>query len=270
MLVVDDEVNVSRSLVRLLRQDDYKIFTASSGKEGLDILKDNEINVIISDQRMPEMSGTEFLSEASKIYPNTIRIVLSGYTELQSVTEAINEGSIFKFLTKPWDDNALREIIKDAFRQYDIQMENRRLNDELKKANEKLKEVNSLLNQELVDETRQTYINHQSLLVAQDILHNMPIGIIGADEDGMIVFANNKAHEIFSSLGGFLIGNEISQVVPEVDRFSDDSAVYIENTKLQREAIPTHVNLKLFRHKILNDTSAVFALIMPIEGDLDE
>lgn len=102
LLLVDDEENITRSLLRLLRQDKYKIFTADCGKQGLEILKSNEIGVILSDQRMPEMNGTEFLSQVSKLYPDTIRMVLSGYTDLQTVTNAINEGKIYKFLTKPW------------------------------------------------------------------------------------------------------------------------------------------------------------------------
>lgn len=73
------------------------------------------MQVIISDQRMPEMSGTEFLSQVKAIHPNTVRIVLSGYTDLKSVTDAINQGAIYKFLTKPWDDSQIREHIQQAF-----------------------------------------------------------------------------------------------------------------------------------------------------------
>jgi len=93
--------------------------TANSAKEGFLILAQQEVQVILSDQRMPEMSGTEFLSRARELYPETIRIVLSGYTDLESISDAINRGSIYKFLTKPWDDELLRENIREAFRHYD-------------------------------------------------------------------------------------------------------------------------------------------------------
>lgn len=89
LLLVDDEENILRALTRLLRRDGYSIYTASSGPQGLELLKQHEVSVIVSDQRMPEMSGVEFLSKARDIQPNTVRIVLSGYTDINSVTDAI-------------------------------------------------------------------------------------------------------------------------------------------------------------------------------------
>jgi len=119
ILIVDDEPSILASMRRLLRRDGYDILTANSAKEGFLILAQQEVQVILSDQRMPEMSGTEFLSRARELYPETIRIVLSGYTDLESISDAINRGSIYKFLTKPWDDELLRENIREAFRHYD-------------------------------------------------------------------------------------------------------------------------------------------------------
>ena len=118
ILIVDDEPSILASMRRLLRRDGYEILTANSAREGFDILGQQDVQVILSDQRMPEMSGTEFLSRARELYPNTIRIVLSGYTDLQSISDAINRGSIYKFLTKPWDDDQLRENIREAFRHH--------------------------------------------------------------------------------------------------------------------------------------------------------
>lgn len=118
LLLVDDEANILRSLSRLLRRDGYTILTAGGGREGLEILQQQPVQVIVSDQRMPEMSGVEFLSSARELYPDTIRIALSGYTDLNSVTEAVNKGAIYKFLTKPWEDDELRQHISDAFELY--------------------------------------------------------------------------------------------------------------------------------------------------------
>lgn len=115
LLLLDDENNILRALTRVLRRDGYRILTTTSVHEAFGLLAENDVQVIISDQRMPEMSGTEFLSRVKGIYPNTVRIVLSGYTDLKSVTEAINEGSIYKFLTKPWDDKQIREHVQKAF-----------------------------------------------------------------------------------------------------------------------------------------------------------
>ena len=116
LLLVDDEPNILSSLSRLLRREGYMILTATSPLEAFDLLAKHSVQVVISDQRMPEMSGTEFLSRVRQLYPETVRLVLTGYTDLESVTGAINRGAIYKFLTKPWDDDQLREQIREAFR----------------------------------------------------------------------------------------------------------------------------------------------------------
>ncbi len=119
LLLLDDEENVLRSLVRLFRRDGYHILTANSVREAFDLLASNTAQVILSDQRMADMSGTEFLTRVRELYPDTIRLVLSGYTDLATITDAINRGAIYRFLTKPWNDEELREHILDAFRAYE-------------------------------------------------------------------------------------------------------------------------------------------------------
>ena len=116
LLLVDDESNVLSAITRALRRDGYRILTATGAEEALNILAREEVDVIVSDQRMPGMSGTELLARVKDMHPQTVRIVLSGYTDLGVVTDAINQGAIYKFLTKPWDDEALRLQIQDAFR----------------------------------------------------------------------------------------------------------------------------------------------------------
>lgn len=121
ILLVDDEENILSALQRVLRRDAYRVLTCTSAKQAFDILALNKVQVILSDQRMPGCSGTEFFSQVKDMYPDTIRIVLSGYTDLRSVTEAINKGAIYKFMTKPWQDDELRSEIKQAFLQYKLQ-----------------------------------------------------------------------------------------------------------------------------------------------------
>ncbi|GAB2180586.1 hypothetical protein DLREEDagrD3_08090 [Denitratisoma sp. agr-D3] len=115
LLLVDDEPNVLSALRRLLRRENYRVLTAASGAEALEILAREPVWVVISDERMPGMSGIELMSRVRSLYPNTIRIILSGYTELATVTDAINRGAVWKYLTKPWDDEALKETIRQAF-----------------------------------------------------------------------------------------------------------------------------------------------------------
>ncbi|MES2116137.1 MAG: EAL domain-containing protein [Pseudomonadota bacterium] len=118
VLLVDDEPHILAALKRVLRQDGYYILTAGSAQEGLELLALNAVQVVVTDQRMAGMSGTEFLSIAKNLYPDTVRLILSGYTDLATVTESVNEGAVFKFLAKPWDDDELRGNIRDAFRHY--------------------------------------------------------------------------------------------------------------------------------------------------------
>ncbi|AMD00847.1 EAL domain-containing protein [Halomonas chromatireducens] len=117
LLLLDDEPNILRSLNRTLRREGYRILATTSPHEAFQLLATQEVHVIISDQRMPEMSGTEFLKRVKQLHPQAIQIVLSGYTDLKTVTAAINEGAIYKFLTKPWDDEELRLVVKQAFRE---------------------------------------------------------------------------------------------------------------------------------------------------------
>jgi diguanylate cyclase (GGDEF)-like protein/PAS domain S-box-containing protein len=118
VLLVDDEQGIRSALARLLRSDGYTILDAASGEEGLDLLALNPVQVVISDQRMPGMSGTTFLNTVKQLYPDTVRIILSGYTDLAVVTDAVNRGAVYKFLTKPWDDHFVRELVRDAFRRF--------------------------------------------------------------------------------------------------------------------------------------------------------
>jgi DNA-binding NtrC family response regulator len=118
LLIVDDDVNVLTSLHRLFRRDNYRVLTASSPAEGFELLALYRVQVIVCDQRMPVMSGTEFLSKVKEMYPETIRIILSGYTGVETVLDSINRGAIYRFYTKPWNELQLRENIRLAFRHY--------------------------------------------------------------------------------------------------------------------------------------------------------
>ena len=118
LLIVDDDFNVLTALHRLFRRDNYRVLTASSPAEGFELLALYRVQVILCDQRMPVMSGTEFLSKVKEMYPETIRIILSGYTGVESVLDSINRGAIYRFYTKPWDDLQLRENVRLAFRHY--------------------------------------------------------------------------------------------------------------------------------------------------------
>jgi response regulator RpfG family c-di-GMP phosphodiesterase len=120
ILFVDDEQNVLSSLCRLFRKENYEVITANSGGEALEKMASKPVDIIISDQRMPLMTGVELLSEIKEKYPSTIRMVLSGYSEIKEIISAVNEGGICRFITKPWNDEQLKAAVRLAIEQRDV------------------------------------------------------------------------------------------------------------------------------------------------------
>lgn len=142
ILLVDDDEDIGAALARLLRQDSYKILRAKSAAGGFTLLSEHDVGVVISDQRMPGMTGVEFLTQVKQQYPNTIRIILSGYADIDAVLSAINHGAIYKFFTKPWDNDVLRAEVLEAFRHQELVLEKEQLLNEIQTANNQLAEVN--------------------------------------------------------------------------------------------------------------------------------
>ena len=224
ILLVDDEANILAALKRVFRQDGYHILTAGSGAEGLEVLKQNQVDVIVSDQRMPNMTGVEFLRQAKVKYPDTVRIVLSGYTELQSITDAINEGAIYKFFTKPWEDQQIRDQISDAFLQKELFDENRRLGIKIQTANQELAMANRQLAELLQQKEKQLYRDETSLDIAREALLHVPIPMLGIGDDGMIAFANSAFEDLLCK-DTALLGEHIDEILP---LFSDTASAVSE------------------------------------------
>jgi CheY-like chemotaxis protein len=216
LLLVDDEVNVLAALRRLLRKDGYHIVTADSGAQALQRLAENEVDVILSDQRMPGMTGVEFLRRAKELYPDTVRMSLSGYTELQSVTDAINEGAIYKFLTKPWDDERLRAHISEAFRHKEVFDENRRLGDQVQSSNRELADVNDRLQLLLSSQRARIDRDEAGLVSARDVLENIPAPVIGFDAEGMVAFVSAEAQQLLFPTGSPLGQGAEEALTPEL------------------------------------------------------
>jgi CheY-like chemotaxis protein len=120
MLVVDDEPDNLDLLYRTFRRD-FRVFKADSGIDALEVLsREGEVAVIISDQRMPEMKGTEFLSQTVPQFPDTVRIILTGFTDVEDLVDAINSGQVYKYITKPWEPNELKTVVERAAETYDL------------------------------------------------------------------------------------------------------------------------------------------------------
>ena len=154
ILCVDDERNVLKSLERVFLDEEYEIVTASSGNEGLGLLEnDSDFAVIITDQRMPEMTGTEFLTLARKVAPDAVRILLTGYSDLLATIDAINKGGASRYITKPWSDKDLLQAVRESVKHYGLLLENRRLTELVNRQNEELKEWNGNLKHRVLDQT---------------------------------------------------------------------------------------------------------------------
>ena len=148
LLIVDDEKDILRTLT-LTFEDDYEVFTARSGTEALGILEKQDIALIVADQRMPEMTGVELLQKAIIVKPQTIRIILTGYTDTEALIQAINKGHIYQYVTKPWERQELRILVRRALDSYELTVENQRLLKELQAANDRLRDENIYIRKEL-------------------------------------------------------------------------------------------------------------------------
>lgn len=141
LLLVDDEPNLTSALVRSLDRTQFQIFTADSAQQGLMILAGNDIDVVVSDERMPGMTGSQFLSEVRKQWPNTIRMILSGQADLEAAVRAINEGEVFRFLLKPCHPTELQATILQGLQHKKLVTQSRRLLMEHQKTQNLLEEL---------------------------------------------------------------------------------------------------------------------------------
>jgi response regulator RpfG family c-di-GMP phosphodiesterase len=154
VLFVDDEENILKALARLLMDEDFDIETATSGENALEKLKTLEnVGLIVSDQRMPGMNGAEFLGRSQESAPDAVRILLTGYSDINATIDAINRGGASRYLSKPWNDDELVQAIRDAVKQYSLLAENKRLNKIVISQNEELQEWNNNLKERVLQQT---------------------------------------------------------------------------------------------------------------------
>jgi diguanylate cyclase (GGDEF)-like protein/PAS domain S-box-containing protein len=204
LLLVDDEENIVAALRRLLRAEGWLVLGATSAEQALQLMARHEVDVILSDQRMPGMTGVELLRRARVLCPDTVRLVLSGYTELQAITDAINEGAIYKFLAKPWDDAQLRSHLRDAFALKEMADRNRRLDLEVQHANRELAELNRRLQALLEAQRAQNQREVDSREATQELLDALPVPVFGVDDEGLLVFVNAPAQTLCAADGDVL------------------------------------------------------------------
>ncbi len=141
ILIVDDEENVLKALRRSLRKEGYELHVASQPSEALELLRQTRVDLVLSDHLMPNMTGLEFLKIVRDRHPDTVRVMLTGHADMQTAINAINQGEIYRFLTKPWDDTELKVTLFLAFEQLDLERENRRLLATVRRQHELIKSL---------------------------------------------------------------------------------------------------------------------------------
>ena len=166
ILCVDDEQNILSSLRRLFRMHGFQVKTAESGAEGLKILEAEPVDLVISDMRMPEMDGVQFLEKVRGTWPDTIRLLLTGYADIHSILEAINRGEIYRYITKPWDDNDIVLVVRHALERHALEQEKRRLEALTQQQNEELKALNASLEAKVEERTADLKKAHDQLIDA--------------------------------------------------------------------------------------------------------
>jgi len=227
ILFVDDEENVLRSLKRLFVSQEYEVLTALSGGEGLAILKDIEVPVIVSDQRMPVMTGAEFLEKSRPLSPDAVRIILTGYADVEAAIGAINRGGAYRYVSKPWNDSDLLRVIKDAFEKYRLVRENQYLTELTTKQNEELKkwsvELELYVQQHTIDLTKQNKeqkkLNLKLKKNVSEILRSLS-SLIELRNGSTRNHSNNVA--ILSTA----IAEEIGLTAPEIEMISTASQLH--------------------------------------------
>jgi response regulator RpfG family c-di-GMP phosphodiesterase len=163
VLFVDDEVNILKALQRLLRHDEMNVLCAPRATEALEILERTAVQAVVTDQRMPEMTGVDLLSKVRERQPDVVRMLLTGYTEMDVAVDAINRGQIYRLITKPWNDDELRATIRQAFDHWELKNEIKRLNQVTREQNFRLQDMNKNLESKVRERTKQLVAKHQEL-----------------------------------------------------------------------------------------------------------
>ncbi|MBI4715342.1 MAG: response regulator [Nitrospirae bacterium] len=243
LLLVDDEENILRALYRSLRKEGYEILMTTDPLEGLGLLREKAVSLILSDYRMPAMDGVKFLREAQAIHPDSIRIILSGYAEGGAVISAINEGGVYKFLTKPWEDDQLRVEIRRALERYDLARNNQGLLEEIRRQNEELVQLNRRLHENMaaLQESVVRTIETLSLLPVLKDPH------LTGHPDGVSVFCRRVGER----LG---LGPEDLRDLETAAKLHDIGNIAVDSSVLNKPGPLTHVErTEVERHVVLAD-----------------
>jgi len=215
LLFVDDEPNVLSSLRRLFRRENFRVVTANSGAEALEILQSVSIPVIISDERMPDMPGTKFLERVKQQYPEIVTCILSGYADNSNIMSSMNRGDVFRFLPKPWSDEELKLVIQQCFALHALMSENKHLSNKITAQNETLCTLTDNLDLVLNEKVKGYSIAHA-------ILDQYPHSIVALTSQGYVGYLNRESRLLLRRAEDSIEGKHYTDVFPlELVEFID-------------------------------------------------
>jgi len=265
LLFVDDEENIIKSLKRLFQDKKYEVYTAKDGLDALKLLDEHKFSLILSDYRMPELDGVEFLKLSKKKNPDTIRMILTGFSDIEVAISAINEGGVYKFITKPWEGENLKVQIKRALEHYELVLEREELLEKIKNQNEKLRELNLNLEKKVEEKTLEIKNAYEKLqlkvkeLEGRDKILNSLLTINNFEDtldlildtildivnfDNIVIYISDKEQKILYPQAGYLIKNrkrlKLGRMItnfltiPIQKLSSDDSLLMVDNYQINR------------------------------------
>lgn len=275
LLIIDDEVEITKALTRQFRRK-YRVFSTTSAEEGFDIMEKEKIQVVLSDQRMPGMSGVEFFARIKHKYPDALRLLLTGYSDLEAVVNAINEGQVFRYVTKPWNPVELDTIVGEAFEKYELITNNRKLI-------HRLNEANSTLEEKVKERTRELeQANHELSelnleknkyigMVAHDLRN--PIGVAASFTDIVIEgydnlekpkkleylgYVSQNCHFSLKLMNDFLDVSKIESGVFDLNLTEQDYVVLVRECVHQQSLNAARKSMAMELETSLSELNAVF------------
>jgi CheY-like chemotaxis protein len=200
VLLVDDEPPILRSLTRLLSFEPYDIVTATTATTAVAELEKSEFSVVLSDFDLGGVDGVELLRDVRRLSPDTSRILFSGHIDVELLRRAVNGGEVYRFVTKPWDDDELLQAVRHGAERAHLLRRNRALAERAEEQNRQLKRFNAELEQMVSERTVALELRNRALSLSQDVLDGLPVAVVGIAPDGQVALANALARQIFPDL----------------------------------------------------------------------
>jgi response regulator RpfG family c-di-GMP phosphodiesterase len=200
VLLVDDELPILRSLRRLLTMEDFLLSEANDADSALKLLQQQPTAVILSDFNLGTMGGVDLLRRARDIAPETSRILFSGHIDVELLRTAVNGGEVYRFITKPWNDDELIQAVRQGIERWQLLNNNRALREQTQRQNLQLKDFNAELEHMVAVRTTALELRNRALMLSQEVLDGLPVAVIGIAPDGQIALTNQLARTLFPTL----------------------------------------------------------------------